>query len=139
MADDDRGDQMLTREALQSTSLAHDLVFVNDGEELLAYLRHEGAYSNLGGNHEPHLVLLDLNMPRMDGREALAEMKADAALRHIPVVVLTTSDADSDIIRSYNLGVNSFIQKPVGFDRLVSVLTTVSEYWFHTVLLPTSR
>jgi two-component system response regulator len=110
--------------------------FVVDGQELLDYLRHEGAYANGADAPEPGIILLDLNMPKKDGREALAEIKSDPALRHIPVVVLTTSKAEEDIFRTYGLGVNSFITKPVTFGGLVEVLRAWSRYWFEIVELP---
>ncbi len=137
IAEDDPDDRFLAKEALDESRLANQVQFVEDGEELLEYLRREGRYAD----HDDHgartgLILLDLNMPRKDGREALREIKADPTLRRIPVVVLTTSKSDEDIVRSYNLGVNSFITKPVTFEGLVEVMRTVGKYWFQIVELP---
>ena len=136
MADDDEDDCSLTRDALESSKLLNDLRFVHDGEELLRYLRREEEYSDPASSPEPGLVLLDLNMPRMDGREALAEIKSDKNLRRIPVVVLTTSRAEEDIYRTYDLGVNSFLVKPVSFNDLVDVIKSLTEYWFQIVEAP---
>ena len=137
IADDDEEDRILTEEALSGAHLVNDLRFVVDGEDLLDYLRHEGEYAP-GGREAPTpgIVLLDLNMPKMDGREALEAMKADPELREIPVVVLTTSDAEDDVLRTYQLGGNSFITKPVTFGGLVEVLQAFSRYWFEIVELP---
>jgi CheY-like chemotaxis protein len=136
MADDDEDDRQLTREALQNSRLANDMRFVADGQELLDYLRREGAYADAAEAPRPGVILLDLNMPKKDGREALAEIKADVSLRSIPVVVLTTSRDEQDVLRSYNLGVNSFITKPVTFAALVEVMGTWQRYWFDLVELP---
>ncbi|NEQ69681.1 MAG: response regulator [Symploca sp. SIO1B1] len=136
MADDDPDDCMLAKEALAETCLANELYFVSDGEELLDYLYHRGKYAQLGSAPRPGLILLDLNMPKKDGREALKEIKADPNLRYIPIVVLTTSKAEEDIHRSYDLGANSFIVKPVTFSSLVEVMKTLRKYWFEIVELP---
>lgn len=140
MADDDEDDRLLAREALRESRLANQLYFVEDGEELMDYLHHCGQYNSLNGGSEavprPGLILLDLNMPKKDGREALEEIKADPQLRQIPVVILTTSKAEEDIYRSYDLGANSFITKPVTFSGLAEVMKTLSEYWFEIVELP---
>jgi CheY-like chemotaxis protein len=136
LADDDEDDCMLTREALEESRLANDLRVVGDGEELLAYLRRQGKYAEPGSAPKAGLILLDLNMPRKDGREALAEIKADPALRAIPVVVLTTSRAEEEIYRSYDLGASSFISKPVSFEGLVDVMKGLGRYWFEIVDLP---
>ncbi len=135
MADDDPDDRLLTREALTMARLANPLRLVEDGEELLDYLKQRGAYAPPAEAPRPGLILLDLNMPRKDGREALKEIKADPALRRIPVVVLTTSKMDRDILKSYDLGANSYIVKPVTFDQLVHVVRTLGEYWFEIVEL----
>ncbi len=137
-ADDDAEDRMLVKEAWEESRLANELHFVEDGEELLEYLRRQGAYANLNGTPLPGMILLDLNMPRKDGREALQEIKGDPRLRSIPVVVLTTSKAEEDILRAYDLGVNSFILKPVTFESLVEITKTLSKYWFEVVELPPS-
>ena len=136
MADDDADDRRLTRDALEESRLANDLRFVENGEELLDYLRHQGKFTSVEDAPRPGLILLDLNMPRKDGRTALKEMKADPDLRQIPVTVLTTSKADEDIFRSYDLGVNSYIVKPVTFEALVDILQTLEKYWFEIVELP---
>jgi CheY-like chemotaxis protein len=135
MADDDADDRSLAREALLEGRLVNDLRFVDDGEDLLAYLRREGKYAG-GDAPRPGLVLLDLNMPKMDGRTALKEIKNDPDLRQIPVVALTTSKADEDVHRAYDLGVNSYIVKPVTFEALVDILQTLGKYWFEIVELP---
>ena len=136
MADDDADDRLLAKEALASARLYNDLHFVEDGEELLEYLYHRGRYSDVNRDTQPGLILLDLNMPRKDGREALREIKGDPVLRRIPVVVLTTSKAEEDILRTYDLGANSFISKPVTFEGLVDVMTSLQKYWFDIVELP---
>jgi len=136
MADDDADDRALTREALAESRLANDLHFVEDGVALLDYLHRRGAYSRPGSAPRPGVILLDLNMPRMDGREALREIKSDPDFRNIPVVILTTSRAEEDIVRSYDLGANSFISKPVTFDGLVEVVRSLGKYWFDIVELP---
>ena len=136
MADDDPDDRMLARDACQEARLANDLHFVEDGEELMDYLHRRGKYAELNNSPLPGLILLDLNMPRKDGREALREIKTDPDLRRIPVVVLTTSKAEQDIYRTYDLGVNSFIIKPVSFESLVDIMKTLGKYWFNIVELP---
>lgn len=137
MADDDEEDRSFAQEALQSSRLANRMRFVVDGQDLLDYLRREGRYGPGGEDAPtPGIILLDLNMPKKDGREALAEIKADARLRRIPVVVLTTSKAEEDILRTYDLGVNSFITKPVTFAGLVDVMSAWKRYWFEIVELP---
>lgn len=135
MADDDDDDFLLTKKALGESKLLDSLSRVKDGEELLQYLRRQGAYHN--SEHKlPGVIMLDLNMPRMDGREALKELKSDPKLRDIPVIVFTTSKAEEDIIKTYRLGVNSFITKPVKFECLIQVMQTLSKYWFEVVELP---
>jgi len=138
LADDDADDRMLTRDALDESRLANELRCVEDGEELLDYLHHRGAYQDPASAPRPGLILLDLNMPRKDGREALAEIKADPTLRQIPIVVLTTSKAEEDVYRTYDMGVNSFISKPVSFEGLVAVMKAIGLYWFEIVNLPTA-
>ncbi len=135
IADDDPDDRLLVQDALAESRLVNPLYFVEDGDELLAFLYRRGAYA--GQNTPlPGLILLDLNMPRKDGRQALMEIKNDPELRRIPIVILTTSKAEEDILRSYDLGVNSFIVKPVTFDGLVQVMRTIGRYWFEIVELP---
>jgi len=136
LADDDPDDRLLAKQALERSRLANDLRFVEDGEELIDYLRRRGRFADPHLSPRPGLILLDLNMPRKDGREALKEIKNDPKLRDIPVVVLTTSKADEDIVRTYNLGVNSYITKPVKFSALVSVMKAIGKYWFEIVELP---
>lgn len=136
MADDDPDDCMLAREALAESRLANELYFVKDGEELLDYLYHRGKYTEPESSPRPGLILLDLNMPKKDGREVLKEIKADPHLRQIPVLVLTTSQAEEDIHYSYDLGANSFITKPVTFSSLIEVMRTLGKYWFEIVELP---
>ncbi len=139
MADDDEEDCELTRDALQDARLANEMRFVYDGQELLDYLRREGAYADTSADAPlPGVILLDLNMPKKDGREALAEIKADESLRRIPIVVLTTSKDEEDVLRTYDLGVNSFITKPVTFPGLVEVMRTWTRYWLQIVELPVS-
>ena len=138
IADDDPDDRLLAEEAMAESRLANPLYFVQDGEELLDFLYRRGAYE-VQNIPLPGLILLDLNMPRKDGREALREIKNDPQLRRIPIVILTTSEAEEDILRSYDLGVNSFIVKPVTFDGLVQVMTTIGLYWFGIVALPNDR
>ncbi|MBK9154640.1 MAG: response regulator [Chloracidobacterium sp.] len=136
MADDDADDRMMTKEALEESRVVNDLRFVEDGEELLDYLLHRGRFAAEGASPKPGLILLDLNMPKKDGREALKEIKAYPELRRIPIVVMTTSKAEEDIYRSYELGANSFITKPVTFDRLVELMKTIGDYWVEFVELP---
>jgi CheY-like chemotaxis protein len=138
LADDDEEDRLMTEEALKESRLANDIRFVTDGEELTDYLFRRGAYQDPGRSPTPGLILLDLNMPKKDGREVLAEIKNDPSLLQIPVVVLTTSKTEEDIIRSYALGVNSFITKPVTFEGLVEAMTVFTHYWFEIVALPTN-
>jgi len=170
MADDDEDDCLMTKEALEEAKVENNIYFVKDGEDLMDYLYHRGSYSDEEKFPRPGLILLDLNMPRKDGREALGEIKADPmmtgqvcmsvervyveepvaeaftqklgeikadpTLRQIPIVVLTTSKAEEDVYRTYDLGVNSFITKPVLFEGLVEVMKTLSHYWFSIVKLP---
>jgi two-component system, response regulator len=136
VAEDDEDDRMLMQDALEENRLANDLHFVGDGEELMDFLLHRGQYSDPTTAPRPSLILLDLNMPRKDGREALKEIKSDPNLRQIPVVVLTTSKAEEDILRTYDLGVSSFISKPVIFDSMVQIIKALGTYWFEIVELP---
>jgi len=137
LADDDEDDRVMTAGALKRSRLINDIRFVVDGEDLMNYLHGRGAYAP-GGTSAPRpgLILLDLNMPKMDGREALAEIKSDPDLRRIPVVVLTTSKAEEDIMSTYDLGVNSFVSKPVTFEGLARVMQKLACYWFELVELP---
>ena len=139
MAEDDSDDRLLVRDAMTECGWEGDLRFVENGEELLDYLTCRGGYSHPANAPRPGLILLDLNMPRKDGREALREIKTDAELRRIPVVVFTTSKAGTDISGMYDLGANSFISKPIQFEALVNVMRILGQYWFHTVELPASK
>ena len=136
MADDDEDDRLLASDALEESRLSNQLVFVKDGEELLDYLYRRGKFVDERQYPLPGLILLDLNMPRLDGREALQIIKQDDKLCTIPVVILTTSKAEEDILRSYKIGANSFITKPVTFQGLAEVLTILGKYWFEIVELP---
>jgi CheY-like chemotaxis protein len=136
IAEDDPEDRMLTQDALQESRLSHHFHFVEDGEELMDFLLHRKAYTDTKQYPRPALILLDLNMPRKDGREALKEIKNDPYLCRIPVVVLTTSQAEEDVTGTYGMGVNSFITKPVTYEGLVEIMNTLSKYWFETVELP---
>jgi CheY-like chemotaxis protein len=138
IADDDPEDRMLAEDALKEGRLVNDVRFVEDGEELIEYLQHRGKFEDPESSPRPGMILLDLNMPRMDGREALKVIKGDPELRRIPVVVLTTSKAEEDIYRSYDLGVNSFIIKPVTFDSLVNIMRILEAYWFEIVEIPST-
>ena len=136
IADDDAEDRMLIQEALEESRLKNNIHFVENGEELMDYLFNRNSYIDKEKYPTPGLILLDLNMPKKDGREALKEIKADDTLRLIPVVVLTTSKAEEDVLKTYDLGVSSFITKPVTFSSLVDVMKTLSKYWFEIVELP---
>jgi CheY-like chemotaxis protein len=136
LVDDDPDDLHMTRRALEKNGFSRDVYSVGDGEELLDFLRHTGKYAPPTPSPTPALILLDLNMPKMDGREALAEIKADKALHRIPVVVMTTSTAEQDILRAYDLGSNSFISKPITLSELVEVTRVLGRYWFEVVKLP---
>ncbi|WP_414590433.1 response regulator [Anabaena sp. CCY 9614] len=136
MADDDEDDSMLIREALAESELPMNLYFVSNGEELLDYLYNRGKFTNKNQAPRPGLILLDLNMPKKNGLEVLKDIKQDPSLRHIPVVVLTTSDSKEDIYHTYDLGANSFIVKPVTFASLVEVMKNIGKYWFEIVQLP---
>lgn len=136
VAEDDADDRLLLKDAFSESSLANELRFVEDGEELLAYLRREGEYADPGDAPIAGLILLDLNMPKMDGREALTIIKNDAVLRSIPVVVLTTSAEEDDVFYAYRLGVSSYISKPVTFEGLVNVVKVLNAYWLEVVELP---
>jgi CheY-like chemotaxis protein len=136
LADDDEDDRLLTTDALRAAKVANELKTVCDGEELLDYLHHRGKYAPPAVSPRPGLILLDLNMPRKDGREALREIKADPNLRSIPVVILTTSRTEDEINHTYDLGANSFMAKPVTFESLVQAMAIVTNYWFQIVELP---
>jgi CheY-like chemotaxis protein len=133
LVEDNPGDARLTREALREGKIRNNLHHARDGVEALAYLRREGEHAKAA---IPDLVLLDLNLPRKDGREVLAEMKQDARLRTIPVVVLTTSEAESDIVRSYELHANCYITKPVGLEQFIAIVREIESFWLAVVTLP---
>lgn len=136
VADDDEEDRMLTRDALEESRVINELHFVEDGDELLDYLHRRGRYSDPALSPRPGLILLDLNMPRKDGREALREIKDDPELRRIPIIILTTSKAEEDVFRTYDLGANSFITKPVDFASMVNIMREIGRYWIEIVELP---
>ncbi len=136
MADDDEDDRMLTQEAMEESRVLNQLSFVENGAELLDYLNGSGKYADRDAYPMPGLILLDLNMPKKDGRQALQEIKADPALRRIPVVILTTSKAEEDMLRGYDLGAASYIPKPVTFSSLVELMRTLGKYWVEFVELP---
>ena len=136
MADDDADDRKMTREAFEESRLANDLRFVENGVELMDYLNRRDKYGVPASSPRPGLILLDLNMPKKDGREALKEIKADPRLKNIRVVILTTSKAEEDIYRSYDLSAASYITKPVTFEQLVEVVKTLGKYWLEIVELP---
>jgi two-component system, response regulator len=136
MADDDSDDRQMTKEAFEAARLANDLRFVEDGVDLLNYLNRRGKYADPANSPRPSIILLDLNMPRKDGREALRELKADPRFRTIRVVILTTSKAEEDIARSYDLTATSYIAKPVTFEALVEVIRALGKYWLEIVELP---
>lgn len=139
MADDDADDRLLTKRALEASRVVNDLRFVVDGEELMAYLLQQGEYAVPGAAPRPGLILLDLNMPRKDGREALQEIKRHPELHRVPVVVMTTSKAEEDVLRSYDLGANSYISKPVTFERMVELMKALGKYWIEFVELPAGQ
>lgn len=136
MADDDEDDRLLTKEAMTESRVLNHLLFVEDGYELMCYLRGDGRYADRDAYPLPGLILLDLNMPKKDGREALGEIKADPVLRRIPVVILTTSKAEEDMLSGYDLGAASYITKPVTFAALVELMRTLGRYWVEFVELP---
>lgn len=133
LVEDDPGDVLMTREAFEDHKLANNLSVVSDGVSAMQFLRKEGEHA---GAPTPDLVLLDLNLPRMDGREVLAELKSDETLRHIPVVVLTTSEAEEDVLRSYALHANAYVTKPVDFDRFIEVVRQIDDFFVTVVRLP---
>jgi CheY-like chemotaxis protein len=136
LVEDDRGDQELTRRALGEGKIRNELRIVEDGEEALAYLFRRGKYEDPTTSPRPDLLLLDLNLPRVDGREVLEQIRADSKLRRMAVVVLTTSRQEEDILRSYELGCNSFITKPVDLNQFMQVIQALEKYWFQIVVLP---
>lgn len=136
MADDDGDDRLLAQDAMHESRVLNELHFVEDGVQLLSYLRGDGEFSNRTLYPMPGLILLDLNMPKKDGREALGEIKADPRLRRIPVVILTTSKAEEDMVKGYDLGAASYITKPVTFDALVELMRSLGKYWVEFVELP---
>jgi two-component system response regulator len=139
MADDDPDDRQMTREAFEASRVVNDLRFVENGVELMDYLRRQNRYADPALSPRPGLILLDLNMPKKDGRQALSEIKADPTLRNIRVVVMTTSKAEEDILRTYDLGASSYVTKPVTFNALVDVISTLGRYWLEIVELPSAE
>lgn len=135
MADDDADDRLLTKEAFEASRLANELRFVEDGVELLDYLYRRGKYGDPASSPRPSIILLDLNMPKKDGREVLAEIRKDPQFSHIRIIILTTSKAEEDIVRSYDLGATSYITKPVTFESMVDVVRTLGRYWLEIVEL----
>ena len=133
LVEDNPGDVRLTKEALRDSKLRNHLIVAEDGIEALAVLRKEGQYSSVA---TPDLILLDLNLPRKSGREVLAEIKADPILRHIPVVVLTTSSADQDIVDVYDLQANCYVVKPVGLNEFITIVRSIEDFWLSIVKLP---
>ncbi|MBC5994861.1 response regulator [Pontibacter cellulosilyticus] len=138
LADDDAEDRMLICEAMEEANAASDIKFVENGEELMDYLLNQGRFEDKQEFPAPSIILLDLNMPKKDGREALLEIKQHQHLRFIPVIILTTSSAEEDVIRTYQLGVNSYITKPTSFTSLVDLLATITKYWLEIVKLPSN-
>ncbi len=136
MADDDEDDRLLTQDALTESRVLNELHFVEDGVELLEYLERKGKFEQKDTSPRPGLILLDLNMPRMDGREALQAIKANPCLKGIPVVILTTSKQEEDMVKGYDLGAASYITKPVTFDGLVELMKALGKYWVEFVELP---
>jgi len=136
LVEDSPSDAMMTREALNNSKLVNKIEMVDNGEDALAFLRRQGRYAQA---RRPDLILLDLNLPRKNGREVLTEVKTDEALKSIPVVVLTSSRAEEDIVRSYGLHANCYVAKPVGFDELVRVVQSIRHFWFSVVTLPQGR
>lgn len=136
VAEDDADDRLMIQDAFEESRLGNPVDFVEDGVQLMDYLQRQGGYANLVDHPYPGFILLDLNMPRKDGRTALREIKASPILQRIPIVILTTSKAEEDIVRTYDLGVNSFICKPVTFDSLVEIVKTLGRYWIEIVALP---
>ncbi|MBU3004542.1 response regulator [Paraglaciecola arctica] len=136
MADDDEDDRLLTKEALEESKVLNNLLCVEDGVELISYLKRQGKYADVEAYPWPGIILLDLNMPRKDGREALKELKSDPELKAIPVVILTTSQQEEDMAKGYGLGAASFITKPVNFEGLVELMKALGKYWIEFVELP---
>ena len=137
MADDDEEDRLLVFDAWDESRLDNDLRVVNDGEELMDYLHRRGRYADPNDAPRPGLILLDLNMPKMDGRECLGQIKSDPDLRQIPVIALTSSTSEEDVLRTYDLGVNAYMTKPVTYEKLIEALKSFGAYWLELVRLPT--
>lgn len=139
IAEDDPDDRMMIQDALRDCHIPNPVDFLEDGEALMRYLRREHEYAALKGTELPGLILLDLNMPRKDGREALAEIKSDPELRHLPVIVMTTSRSPDDVAVTYDIGANSYVAKPILYEELLEVLQTLGRYWLEVVDLPSSN
>ena len=138
LVEDDPGDQELTRRAFEDSKIRNELYTAENGQEALDYLYRRGKFADAKSSPRPHLILLDLNMPKMDGKEFLVEIGSDPDLKRIPVVMLTTSKQHEDVLRSYDLGVSSYISKPVCLEQFINVIKTLEAYWFELVLLPTT-
>ena len=139
IADDDSDDRQMIKEAFEENNFSSDFFFVEDGEDLVDYLNCKGKYSNDKTERCPDLILLDLNMPKKDGREALREIKSDPGLKSIPIIVMTTSKLKDDVVRSYNMGVNCFISKPTTYSELIEVTRSIIKYWFEVAQLPCAK
>ncbi len=139
LVEDNVADQRLTERALEENKIRNKLFIVEDGQEAMEYLRNEGKYADLESNPRPDLLLLDIKMPRMDGKQVLREIKNDPELKQIPVVILTTSDHEQDVIDSYNLGVNAYITKPVDYEQFVNTIKSLENFWFDVVVLPSQQ
>ena len=136
LVEDDKGDQEITRRALERAKIRNDLYLVEDGEEALNYLFREGSYADSSKSPRPDLVLLDLNLPKIDGRVVLERIRSSPKLKRLIVVIMTTSKQEEDIVRSYELGVNSYITKPMDFEQFAKIIQEVGHYWFQVVVLP---
>ncbi len=139
LVEDDPGDQEITRRSLAKAKLKNDLFIVEDGEQALDYLFRRGAYTDPAVSPRPDLVLLDLNLPKIDGRQVLEEIRKTPELKRLVVVIMTTSQQEADIVRSYELGVNSYVTKPMDFDQFSKVIQDIGHYWFQVVVLPQER
>ncbi len=139
LVDDNKADQVFIQRVFDHTDINNDLFFVNDGVEAMEYLRREGKYSDLKNSPKPDMILLDIKMPRMNGKEVLKELKTDPVLKTLPVIMLSTSDHDNDIIESYDFGANAYITKPVGFDKFIDAVKTLKRFWLQIAALPATK
>jgi len=138
LAEDNKADQVFVQRAFNLTEIRNNLFFVNDGVEAMEYMRREGKFNDPKYSPKPDLILLDVNMPRMNGKEVLKELKTDPDLKSVPVIMLTTSDHENDVIESYNFGVNAYITKPAGLDRFIDTIESLKNFWLQVVALPTT-